>query len=79
MNPWECPRCGRVNAPWKDFCDCRPKAATQTSADATCSHSATCNHNFIAVFDNATNTQYACLKCGKIKLINKRGDTDGDH
>ena len=23
-NGWICPRCGTVNAPWKDKCDCIP-------------------------------------------------------
>ena len=22
---WECPRCGRINAPWVRNCDCRPE------------------------------------------------------
>jgi hypothetical protein len=22
-NPWECPRCHRINAPWLPCCDCR--------------------------------------------------------
>ena len=22
MKGWECPKCGQVNAPWKDRCDC---------------------------------------------------------
>lgn len=21
---WECPRCKKINAPWKDSCDCKP-------------------------------------------------------
>ena len=22
---WECPRCKKINAPWKDSCNCKPK------------------------------------------------------
>lgn len=25
---WECPRCGRINAPWVRQCDCSPSAYT---------------------------------------------------
>lgn len=25
MKPWECPRCGTINAPWTSSCTCRPK------------------------------------------------------
>lgn len=24
--PWECPRCNRINAPWMSFCLCLPNA-----------------------------------------------------
>ena len=23
--PWECPRCGKVHAPWVEHCDCKPR------------------------------------------------------
>ena len=25
--PWECPRCQRINAPWREVCDCKVQAA----------------------------------------------------
>ena len=25
MEGWICPRCGKVNAPWRAECDCKPK------------------------------------------------------
>lgn len=25
---WECPRCGRINAPWVRQCDCSPSTST---------------------------------------------------
>lgn len=35
-NPWECPRCHRINAPWMPCCSCKPKelsyAEQQTNA-----------------------------------------------
>lgn len=24
MTPWECPRCGTMNAPWQGRCECAP-------------------------------------------------------
>lgn len=28
MQGWECPRCGRINAPWKSYCDCKKESNT---------------------------------------------------
>ena len=30
---WECPRCKKINAPWKESCDCTP---TPLSGAPTC-------------------------------------------
>ena len=29
--PWICPRCGRVNAPWNPWCNCEPKSNMNTN------------------------------------------------
>ncbi len=29
-NPWECPRCNKINAPWLPHCYCVPKEKTQS-------------------------------------------------
>jgi hypothetical protein len=31
--PWECPRCGRVNAWWVSTCPCGPKTTTGSSTE----------------------------------------------
>lgn len=31
---WECPRCGRINAPWVRQCDCSPSGWTITTTTA---------------------------------------------
>lgn len=28
---WECPRCGRINAPWMNQCTCEPIKTTVTA------------------------------------------------
>lgn len=28
MQGWKCPRCGRINAPWKSHCDCTEEPKT---------------------------------------------------
>lgn len=30
---WECPRCGRVHAPWVAHCNCQPRTGSGSSAD----------------------------------------------
>ena len=30
---WECPRCGRVHAPWVARCNCQPRTGSGSSAD----------------------------------------------
>lgn len=32
MKPWECPRCGKINAPWAAQCTCSPKAPESAPA-----------------------------------------------
>ena len=32
---WECPRCGRINAPWKSQCDCSGRYWTVTCGNGT--------------------------------------------
>jgi hypothetical protein len=29
---WECPRCNKINAPWKDSCGCTPMSSVPTCA-----------------------------------------------
>ena len=55
---WICPRCGKVNAPWKDACDC------------VLSISGGCQHELI--FDNqmtSAGSVYRCKKCGMTKTV----------
>lgn len=35
---WECPRCGRINAPWKSSCDCIASNWQFTWGDTTADH-----------------------------------------
>lgn len=29
---WECPRCGKILAPWMPYCDCPPKVEAEYSS-----------------------------------------------
>ena len=35
---WECPRCGRINAPWKSSCDCATSNWQFTWGNTTADH-----------------------------------------
>ena len=79
MNPWICPRCQKVNAPWKDSCSCTPQScACETATAQTAQYENDCNHEFFLIVDTPATSQYVCFKCGKIKIRDKKGDTDGD-
>lgn len=32
---WQCPKCGRGNAPWKGTCDCGPSYRTSSGTQIT--------------------------------------------
>jgi hypothetical protein len=47
---WECPRCKKVNAPWKGSCDCTPSPLSSATTSGTQPYHAgpiTFNHYFI--------------------------------
>lgn len=52
--PWICPRCRQVNAPFMPFCSCREGAAS-AGTPLGCSHALT--------YSNTGGTY--CLNCGK--------------
>ena len=76
-NPWVCPRCGKVNAPWRSHCDCHETAAA-TITTTTEPNKHECSHHYVFLTEYGNQRQYVCLGCGKIKLVQKGGDTDGD-
>lgn len=47
---WECPRCKKINAPWKGSCDCTPSPLIGTPSSGTQPYNAgpiPFNHHFI--------------------------------
>lgn len=53
---WICPRCGRVNAPFTPYCDCKLNISSNM-----------CNHNWIPNGVSTSGTHYRCTKCGQTK------------
>ena len=64
---WECPRCHRINAWWKDSCDCTIE--TVSVSNALNQYKQECLHDYINVVDTPSYMQYACKKCGKIHEV----------
>ena len=56
---WICPRCGKVNAPWKPTCDC----TGESSAGANM-----CEHKWELV-ETSGGIKIICTKCGAQKGI----------
>ena len=50
-NPWECPRCKRINAPSTPYCDCKPEA------------SAAKEYSALLVAWEATQQYSWCIRC----------------
>ena len=53
---WECPRCGRINAPWVRQCDCSPSSTTISwdkitvnPCDDWWKHQITCDDNIFRI------------------------------
>ena len=56
---WECPRCGRINAPWVRQCDCSTNSWTITTAEGwtykpTWWKEVTCNSDTFKVHPDST-------------------------
>jgi rubredoxin len=57
---WECPRCGKIHAPFKLSCDCVPLAKNATTYQ--------CNHSWVGSNDTSGNNfQWFCINCGSTK------------
>lgn len=72
---WICPRCGKVNAPFMGWCDCKPEEEQVTNtADEQCPCGGL--HDWVLLDGNGdyyTSSGFIfkrCSKCGKGKVIN---------
>jgi hypothetical protein len=59
---WECPRCGKINAPWNPFCDCN-KSIDGKEVDTVCNHEWECIGTYLS------KNVYGCKKCKSVKTI----------
>lgn len=56
-NPWECPRCHRINGPMMMYCSCPAKALYPIVTSTT------------GTFDtNENKWPFRCIECGKIHV-----------
>ena len=58
---WICPRCGRVNAPFRPYCDCKFNTRSNLTKSA-------CNHHWILDRVSTTGSHYRCMLCGETKI-----------
>ena len=56
---WICPRCGRVNAPFMPYCDCKVSVSDIIPNQ--------CNHQWECYGVSTAGTHYRCAKCGQTK------------
>lgn len=67
---WICPRCGKVNAPFIGWCDCRPDDVV-SNADSECPCGWGHQWRIMTCYDNAVGDSitYICDKCGATKKV----------
>ena len=67
---WICPRCGKVNAPFIGWCDCKPDE-DMSNADSECPSGWGHHWRIMVCYDNAVGDgiTYICDKCGATKKV----------
>lgn len=66
--PWECPRCKVINAPWVAQCTCSPETKTEKLADTVtaikrCESGS--DHEWECIGMSTAGDTYRCKKCGE--------------
>lgn len=67
--PWECPRCKVINAPWVAHCTCRPEVKSkelESTINATikiCESES--DHEWECIGMSTAGDTYRCKKCGE--------------
>ena len=69
---WLCPRCGRINAPFIDHCECKPGTYIQegNSNISELTNISECiqgNHDWRCIGIETGGTKYRCSRCGERK------------
>ncbi len=67
---WICPRCGKVNAPFIESCDCKPYEAV-SNTDSECGCGGFHDWQLISVWNRTDGAGYRgrCRKCGETKDV----------
>ncbi len=67
---WVCPRCGKVNAPFVGWCDCKSNEVV-SNANGECSCGREYEWSIASSWGNTfgNGVTYVCKKCGQIKNI----------
>lgn len=67
---WICPRCGKVNAPFMPYWDCKPDEIV-SNADSKCPCDWGHHWRIMICYDNAVGDgiTYICDKCGTTKKV----------
>lgn len=70
---WICPRCGKVNAPFMGWCDCKPEEQATNVVDEQCPcgglHDWVCLDG-IGMMKEPRVIFARCSKCGNMKTFN---------
>lgn len=69
MGPWECVRCGRVNAAWMPWCDCKPGPGTGNTVPVVQDCPVVVNgRRGPCVYGDSTSGGLICVQCGQHRL-----------
>lgn len=67
---WICPRCGKVNAPFIGWCDCKPNEVASNANDE-CGCGGAHEWRISSCWNTTIGScyTYICSKCGKVKQV----------
>jgi hypothetical protein len=78
--PWECPRCKVINAPWVAQCTCHPEREEKNSIEDNCIEKDTptiktadvkckskSDHEWECIGVSTGGDTYRCKKCGELR------------
>lgn len=68
--PWECPRCKTINAPWLSQCTCKPEVKEEYDceiAKAIPKCQSNDNHEWECIGMSTAGDTYRCTKCGTMR------------
>lgn len=68
---WICPRCGKINAPFVGWCDCKPETKAVSNLESECGCGGKHEWRIMSCWSNTNGDgcTYVCNKCGTTKDV----------